>query len=162
MAEEKIYTIPLRKEWLKAPIYKRSGKAIRAAKQFLNRHLKKEVNLGPYLNEFIWAKGNRHPPGKVKVRVEDEDGKLTAELINAPRKEKKDKDKISIKKPKFLQRKAEAEDIEEKKEEKLKEKEEETKKAIEKVPTAHELAEESGLGDQKKSSPKKEGVIPRE
>ena len=161
MAEEKIYTIPLRKEWLKVPIYKRSAKAIRATKQFLSKHLKKEVMLGPYLNEFIWGKGNRHPPGKVKVRVEEEGEKLVAELINAPKKEKKAEKKSKV--PKFLQKKeVEAENVDEKKEEELKEKKEETKKAIEKVPTAHELARESGIADKREASNKKEGIIPTE
>ena len=66
---------------LKVPIYKRSRKAITATKQFLLRHLKKEVNIGPYLNQYIWQQGNRHPPARVKVRIEEEKEKLTAELI---------------------------------------------------------------------------------
>ena len=96
MAEEKIYTIPLRKEWLKVPIYKRSRKSITATKQFLLRHLKKEVKLGPYLNEYIWKQGNRHPPARVKVRIDEEKDKLIAELINAPRKEAKKEDIITL------------------------------------------------------------------
>ena len=172
MAEEKIYTIPLRREWLKVPIYKRSRKAITATKQFLLRHLKKEVKIGPYLNEYIWKQGNRHPPARIKVRIEEEDKILTAELINAPRKEvKKEKEEtITIKKPGFLKKKEEKE-IEIAKEDKekekiLEEKEEIDKKAIEKVPVdklkEREEKEVKKFAEVKKKSPKKEGIIPTE
>ena len=51
--------------------------------------------------------------------------------------------------------------VDEKKEEALKEKQEETKKAIEKVPAAHELTKESGLAEERNISQKKEKVIPK-
>ncbi|MBI2106216.1 60S ribosomal protein L31 [Candidatus Woesearchaeota archaeon] len=169
MAEEKIYTIPLRREWQKVPIYKRSAKAVRAAKQFLKQHLKEEVKLGPYLNEFIWGKGNRHPPPRVKVRVEEEDKKLIAELINAPRKEKKkDEDTIKIKKPEFLKKKDEKIKVEkgDKKEEKIiEEKKELDKKAIENIPEDKSLEKEEKeiikSPSVKTASQKKEKVIPK-
>ncbi|MAG45334.1 MAG: hypothetical protein CMH63_01000 [Nanoarchaeota archaeon] len=164
MADEKIYTIPLRREWLKVPIYKRSRKAVTATKQYLLKHLKKEVKLGPYLNEFIWEKGNRHPPGKVKVRVEEEGEKTIAELITAPKKEvKKDdkKDTISIKKPKFLGGKGKEET-----EKKVEEKAEIDNKAIEKVPVDKQVEKEEKKevkpADVKEASPKKEKVIATE
>ena len=166
MAEEKIYTIPLRKEWLKVPIYRRSRKAVTATKQFLLRHLKKEVNIGPYLNAYIWKQGNRHPPGKVKIRIEEEKEKLTAELINAPRKEIKREEKgdtIRIKKPEFLKKKDE---VENEKEKIAEEKKEIDKKAIEKVPVDRLLEKEEKeirkIADVKKKSPKKENIIPTE
>lgn len=167
MAEEKIYTIPLRKEWLKVPIYKRSSKAITATKQFLLRHLKKEVSIGPYLNEYIWKQGNRHPPGKVKIRIEEEDKKLIAELINAPRREiKKEEDTIKIKKPGFLKKKEEVAGEDIKKEKVAEEKEDIDKKAIEKVPVDKLLEKEEKeiikTADMKKKSPKKESIIPTE
>lgn len=163
MAEEKIYTIPLRREWQKVPIYKRSRKAITATKQFLFRHLKKEVSLGPYLNQYIWKQGNRHPPARVKIRIEEEKEKLTAELINAPRKEIKKEEKedtIKIKKPEFLKKKEDTE-----KEKIVDEKKEIDKKAIEKIPVdklrEKEEKEIARIADKKKS-PKKEGIIPTE
>jgi len=173
MAEEKIYTIPLRKEWQKVPIYKRSRKAITATKQFLLRHLKKEVNIGPYLNQYIWQQGNRHPPARVKVRIEEEKEKLTAELINAPRKEIKKEEKedtIKIKKPGFLKKKEEKElevvKDERGKEKIAEEKKEIDKKAIEKVPEdklrEKEEKEIARIADVKKKSLKKENIIPTE
>lgn len=165
MAEEKIYTIPLRREWQKVPIYKRSRKAITATKQFLFRHLKKEVSIGPYLNQYIWKQGNRHPPARVKIRIEEEKEKSIAELINAPRKEIKKEEKedtIKIKKPGFLKKK---EEKEEEREKIVEEKKEIDKKAIEKVPVdilkEKEEKEIARIADKKKS-PKKEGIIPTE
>jgi len=168
MAEEKIYTIPLRKEWLKVPIYKRSRKSITATKQFLLRHLKKEVKLGPYLNEYIWKQGNRHPPARVKVRIDEEKDKLIAELINAPRKEAKKEDIITIKKPGFLKKKEEIEIVKEDKEKEniLEEKKEIDKKAIKKVPVdklkEKEEKERIKIVDDIPKSRKKEGIIPTE
>ena len=37
---ERTYNVPLRREWLKAPKYKRSKKAIAALKQFVAKHMK--------------------------------------------------------------------------------------------------------------------------
>ena len=90
---EKIFTIPLRREWLRAPKYRRGKRAINSLKTYLKKHLKKEVRIGKYLNSEIWARGNENPPGKVKVRIEEDKDKLTAELINAPREAKKEKKK---------------------------------------------------------------------
>ncbi len=62
------YTIPLRREFLKAPRYRRAKKAIKATKEFILKHMKvKEVKLHKELNEFIMSRGRQNPPGKVKV-----------------------------------------------------------------------------------------------
>jgi len=39
MAEEIIHVIPLRKEWLKVPRWKRTKKAIRAVREYLIKHM---------------------------------------------------------------------------------------------------------------------------
>ena len=71
MATERTYTIPLRKEWLKSPKYRRAKKAISAVKQFLIKHMKSEdVRLGKYINEEIWKHGIKNPPGKRMSRKE--------------------------------------------------------------------------------------------
>lgn len=68
---ERTYIIPLRKEWLKAPIYGRTKKAVKATKEFLMKHMKvKDVKLGRHLNMKLFEKGYRHPPHKVEVSVE--------------------------------------------------------------------------------------------
>src|SRR3989344_2511326 len=68
---ERTYIIPLRKEWQKAPMYKRTKKATAATKAFLVKHMKiANVKLGRHLNMKLWSQGYRHPPHKVEVSVE--------------------------------------------------------------------------------------------
>ena len=90
MAEEKIYTVPLRKGFLKAPGYDRSRKAKVTLKEFLEKHLKKEVKIGKYLNLELWKRGRKHPPSKIQVRIEERKDETIVELINAPREERKE------------------------------------------------------------------------
>ncbi len=88
MATERVYTIPLRREWLKAVRYQRAKKAIRGIKEFLMRHMKvemSEIKLGTYLNIEIWKHGIKNPPSKIKVNViKDDKGLVRAELVGAP------------------------------------------------------------------------------
>jgi len=95
---ERTYVIPLRKEWLKVPIYKRTKKAVTATKQFLVKHMKiKNVKLGRHLNMKLFKDGYRHPPHKVEVSVEvvkDKEGDYVyAELIGI-KKEVLKKEKV--------------------------------------------------------------------
>lgn len=65
---ERNYIIPLRREYQKAPIYARTKKAIKAIREYLQKHMKHEdVKLGRRLNMYIWQNGNRNPPHKVEV-----------------------------------------------------------------------------------------------
>lgn len=87
---ERTYIIPLRKEYQKAPVYKRTKKAVKATKEFLQKHMKVEnIKLGRQLNMLLWAKGYRHPPHKVEVSVElvkDKEGDYAyAELTGVER-----------------------------------------------------------------------------
>ena len=84
-AVERTYTIPIRREWLKAPKYKRAKRAISAIKTFLVRHMKSEdVRIGTSVNLEIWKHGMKCPPGKVKVNVtKDDKGVVFAELFGA-------------------------------------------------------------------------------
>lgn len=172
---EKIFTIPLRREFLRVPRYVRSKKAMRALKQFLNRHLKREVKIGRYLNEAV-TRRRENPPGRVQVRIEE--GEVwKAELINAPREVREEKkDEIKIKLP-FSKKKGEIkeaviekdkEEIEVKEEKKAEEElekkleiKEMTKKAIKKVPIKKAEAREFKGAEKKHSHRKKEITITR-
>jgi len=78
---ERSYNIPLRREWLKVPRYKRAKKAIKALKEFLIKHMKSvNLSIGKHLNEAIWSKGMRNPPHHVKVNVLKDEEKVYAEL----------------------------------------------------------------------------------
>lgn len=80
---ERVYNIPLRKEWLKVPKYKRAKKAVAAVREFLQKHMKSEnVKLGPELNKLVWIHGIKNPPHHVKVTVvKNDDGRVDAELF---------------------------------------------------------------------------------
>ncbi len=87
---EKTFIIPLRREFQKAPMYKRTKRAVSATKIFLQKHMKTDnVKLGRHLNMKLWGKGYRNPPNKVEVSAEvikDPDGDYVyAELVGVPK-----------------------------------------------------------------------------
>ena len=142
---ERIYNIPLRKEFQKAPRYKKSGKSIRAIKEFILKHTKaKEVKIGKYLNELVWKNGPKNPPHKVNVKVTKEEDIAKVELVDAPVEEVKEEVKEELQKEGMKESVAEkvAEEVkEESGKEIVKEvTKEKPKKKKEKVPTAAELA----------------------
>ncbi len=83
---ERVYNIPLRKEFLKVANWKRTGKAVKAAREFLMKHMKSEkILLGEKLNLKLWENGIRKPPHHVKVTaIKDDDGTVRAELFGFP------------------------------------------------------------------------------
>jgi len=98
---EREYIIPLRKEFQKAPKYKRAKKTIKALKEFLAKHMKSDnIKIGKYLNLKVWEHGIKNPPHKLKVKTEKyDDGLVKAELVGAPvEKPKKEKKKTALKK----------------------------------------------------------------
>ena len=84
-AVERVYTIPLRKETLRAPRWKRTERAVSALRTFLQKHMKsQDVKLGEQLNNEMWKHGIRNPPHKVKVTVtKNAEGVISAELFGA-------------------------------------------------------------------------------
>ncbi|MBR9683285.1 50S ribosomal protein L31e [Candidatus Woesearchaeota archaeon] len=80
---ERTYNIPLRKEYLKVPNWKRTNKAVSAVKKFLKKHMKSDdVKLGKRLNEKLWQHGIKNPPHHIKVTtVKDGKGVVKAELF---------------------------------------------------------------------------------
>ena len=80
---ERTYNIPLRKEFLKVAGWRRTEKAVTAAREFLGKHMKSEdVKLSKDLNEKLWEHGIRNPPHHVKVIVtRDEKGVVRAKLF---------------------------------------------------------------------------------
>lgn len=116
MAEKKQivreYNVPLRKAFLKAPIYKRANRAVSALRQFLIHHMKSEnIIISGEVNNFIWTRGMKHPPHHVPVTVTVEDNKILVSLRKeAHKREGKKKLKSDLK----------LEEIQKKKEEKLK------------------------------------------
>src|SRR3989344_2330525 len=70
---ERLYTIPLRKEFSKAPNYKRTSRAIKAIRDFIKKHMKNEnVKIGKHLNLEMWKHGRKNPPPRIKVKAVEE------------------------------------------------------------------------------------------
>lgn len=90
--EEREYIIPLRRKLRNTPRYKKTSKAIRSIKEFLARHMKvrdrdlKKIKLDIYLNEFVWARGIKKPPAKIKVKAVKEGENVRVELAELPEK----------------------------------------------------------------------------
>ena len=166
MALERTYIIPLRKEWLKAPRYKRAKKAVNAIKKFLARHMKSEdIKILKELNLEVWKHGIKNPPGKVKVDVlKDDKGVVRANLSGFPvkepeKEEKKKKSKLAKAVEKLKGKPAQKKQEEVKKEEKKEQTELEKKvekKEIKVKDIPKEEAEKSKIEPEKKSVEKEE------
>lgn len=87
---ERLYTIPLRKEFSKAPNYKRTSKAIKAIRNFGIKHMKCDnVKIGKYLNLEMWKHGRKNPPTRIKVKMiketkKEKDNEIEYVIIELP------------------------------------------------------------------------------
>lgn len=113
MAEEKIFTIPLREVFDRGRV-RRAHDASRLVREFLERHMKSDkVKIGKSINEDIWKKGIQKPPRKVRVHAVKEEDTVYAELlgveIKTPSKEdlKKKEQKKKEKKEKIKEERKE-------------------------------------------------------
>jgi large subunit ribosomal protein L31e len=79
---ERTYVIPLRRGFVNTPRYKRTNKAVKVLRLFLEKHMKTEtVKIGPVLNDLLWVNGIKNPPGKVVVNAtKDKEGIVRVEL----------------------------------------------------------------------------------
>ena len=69
ITEERLYTVPLGKAYLRPP-KKRAKKAIRMIREFFQRHMKAdELVILPEVNERVWEYGIERPPRKIKIRA---------------------------------------------------------------------------------------------
>jgi len=150
---ERTYNVPLRKQWLKSPRWKRSKKAVSALREFISKHMKSEnVKIGKYANDLIWKHGGKNPPHHIKVDVtKDSEGKVFAELVGAPKEKPKEKKEVK-KEEKGKEEKVER--IEDRLEGKKEDKAEEAKKI-----------EKEEIKEMKKEHPKvhapKQAAIPK-
>ena len=78
--EEKIIVLNLRKDLIKT--WKRSEKASRVIKKLLSKKLKKgKIKIDSKLNHFVWSRGMKRPPMKIKIRVVKEGDTFKAYLV---------------------------------------------------------------------------------
>ena len=153
---ERTYNVPLRKEFMKAPKWKRTPRAVKALKEFMIKHMKSDnVKIGKYANKELWKHGMKNPPHHIKVNaVKDDEGLVKVELVGAPKEEPK------LEKPKKAEKK-EKKTAEEKKAEKLEGAVEEAKE--EKAEKAKEIEKEE-IKEMKKEKPAhapKQPAIPK-
>ena len=84
---ERIYTIPLRREFIKVPNYKKTSKAVKAVRKFLQKHMKcEDVRIGKHLNLELWKRGRKNPPPRIKVKAIKDTEKINnkdAEVVRA-------------------------------------------------------------------------------
>ncbi len=157
---ERTYIIPLRREWLKVPEYKRANKAVKAIKQFLVRHMKvydrdtRRVKIDLLLNNELRFRGMRKPPAKIKIKAVKYDNDIVkVELAEIPKiiKYKLDRERrkrlLSEKKIEEETKKKAAEEAARKAAEKKAEKkpEEETKEEVKEKKEKKEAVKEEGL-----------------
>lgn len=121
----------------------RAKKAITITKNFLRKHMKtEEVRIGSELNNHIWSRGIKNPPGKVVVECEKtEQGIVYANLEGTLLREESDQ-KAEEQKPASEQETAEPQ-------------EEETQ---EETQTEVSLEEVKGLGPTRKQALKDAGI----
>ena len=118
----KTYNIPLRKEVMKVPKYKRANKAIRAIRKFLLRHVKENVLIGGSLNRKVLEHGRKNVPHHVQVEIRTVKRKdadvLIAEVPGAPVEKVivEEKGKLAKVKDKIIGKKEDTPKEEEKKE----------------------------------------------
>jgi|SRR3989304_285297 len=92
--EERVYTIPLGKAWVRPP-KKRAPRAIQMIRAFVTKHMKLAMRveeeeekeelpkliISNDVNEKVWGRGIEKPPRKIRVRAaKDKDGNVTVFL----------------------------------------------------------------------------------
>jgi len=144
---EREYTISLKEKVRSVPRYKKTNKAVRTVKEFLVRHMKiydgdlNKIKIDKYLNEYLWFRGIRNPPRKVKVKARKEGEFVKVELVDLP-------EKLKFKKIREEKREAQAKKSEKKKPE--------LKKSNE---VQSEDKNKDGIEDKNEETEKKSAVI---
>jgi ribosomal protein L31E len=158
------YIVPLRKEWLKVPEYKRANKATKALKQFLAKHMKvydrdlRKIKLDVDLNNELRFKGMRKPLGKIKVKANKFDnGIVRVVLVNIPKHIQFKQARILKKKAELMKKALKKEPV--KKEEKVKEEESNEAKEKEKASRDEGLKEAKKEAKNAKHTSKEKNVI---
>lgn len=87
---EREYVIPLREKSRVVARYKKTPKAIKTIKEFLAKHMKVEnrdlnkIKIDKDLNQFLWARGIRKHPHKIKVKAIREGENVLVQLVDYP------------------------------------------------------------------------------
>ena len=157
--KERIYTVNLKSEFLKAARWQKSQRAVYTVRAFLKKHTKVDedkIKIGATINEKIWDRGNQHPPTKIRIKtIQTDEGLVKAEMFGTvfpeeilqdmkkKQKEKETKEKLEkiakeTEKPKEITKKEPKKEVKEEPVEKVekepkKEVKEEPKETVKKV-----------------------------
>ncbi len=126
---ERIYTINLGKVLL-SPNNQRAKRAINMIREFASKHMKSDtVKIEEDISHLVWARGIRHPPRKIRVKLsKDDDGNI---IVSKYQEEKKTEEK-----PKKEEKKVEEKP--KKEEKKVEEKPKKEEKKVEEKPKKEE------------------------
>tara|TARA_B100000315_G_C14296040_1_gene459586 strand:+ start:53 stop:598 length:546 start_codon:yes stop_codon:yes gene_type:complete len=143
MVLERVYNVPLRKEFQKVASWRKTEKAVSALRKFISKHMKSDnVILGNYVNQKLWQNGIKNPPHHVKVNAQkDEKGRVSVELVELPGKAKRELEELKKEDKKKEEKKKEEEAKAKEAEKKPEEKAPETKDEKAKVEEKEELKE---------------------
>jgi len=159
---EKEYVIPLRREFIKAPRYNRTSRAIRTIKEFIAQHMKvydrdlSKIKLDVYFNNEMWFRGRKSPPGKVKVRAVKEGDIVKVDFVEVPEYVKFIKAKAGKNNKKSDKKEIKAEEKKEIKEEKTEEEKKDEKEKEKSVAEQHIKETEQQVKVQKHTTATKE------
>jgi large subunit ribosomal protein L31e len=148
---EREYVIPLRRQWMKVPRYKKANKAIKTIKEFLVRHMKirdkdlNKVKIDKILNEVVWLRGIKRPPAKVKVKAVKEGDIVRVEALEMP-------ESLKFKKARLEKRDQKAVEAVQKKRTLMQKAKEMQEGKKEPAKSAEEVAEENKEKEEKKAS----------
>lgn len=160
---ERIYTINLGKVLL-SPNNQRAKRAINMIREFATKHMKSEnIKIEEEVSHLVWARGIRHPPRKIRVKITKDDGNV---IVSKYQEEKtveetsKKSDKKSNSKSKKEDKKSEGKPkkVEEKKSEETPKKVEEKKTEEKKVEEKPKKVEEKKVEEKPKKTEEKKST----
>ena len=166
---ERIYTINLGKVLL-SPNNQRAKRAINMIREFATKHMKSEnVKIEEEISHLVWARGIRHPPRKIRVKITKDDGNVIVSKYQEEKKveesskksdkksdDKKKTDKKSDNKPKKAEKLVEEKKIEDKPKQEEKKSEEKPKKDEKPKKTEEKKLDEKPKKEEKKTESKSE------
>jgi large subunit ribosomal protein L31e len=154
---ERVYNVPLRREYQKVASWRRTEKAVSALRKFIAKHMKAErVLIGKYANELLWKHGIKNPPHHVKVNaVKDDKGMVSVELVDLPGKAKREMEVKKKLDKEAKKREAEKKQEQEKKKGESPEKIDEKDEAAKKEEKSKEIEKEE-IKELKKEIPKQQ------
>ncbi len=96
--EESIYTVNFRKAWI-TPEYKRTNRVVGILREFAKRHMKTDdIKIDQYLNRYLWMRGKRNPPRKIRVRMtKDETDTVVVSLYEEFKERKSQTEDLEVK-----------------------------------------------------------------